>query len=112
MIEHWFKFSAVLRTAVYFYIGLLSTFLTVLYYRAYWKFKTTPIIKSLQVFLMGIAFMFCVLTIASLSYVLGELHKYQLVVSFLIFPAIFLAIGLTLFFYNSTNEYDGGNKRK
>jgi len=112
MLEHWFKFSAVLRTAVYFYIGLLSTFLTILYYRAYWKFKTTPIIKSLQVFLLGMAFMFCFLTIASLSYVLGELDKYQLVVSFLIFPAIFLAIGLTLFYYFSTNEYDDGNKRK
>jgi len=111
-MEHWFKFSAVLRTAVYFYIGLLSSFLTILYYRAYWKFKTTPIIKSLQVFLLGMAFMFCVLTIASLSYLLGELQKYQLVVSFLIFPAIFLAIGLTLFYYHSTNEYDGGDKRK
>jgi hypothetical protein len=111
MIEHWFKLSAVLRTAVYFYIGLLSAFLTILYYRAYWKFKTTPIIKSLQVFLMGMAFMFCFLTIVSLSYVLGEFDKYKLVVSFIVFPAIFLAIGLTLFYYFSTNEYDGGNKK-
>ena len=112
MIELWFKLSAVLRTIVYFYIGLLSSFLTVLYYRAYWKFKTTPIIKSLQIFLLGLAFMFSVLTIASLSYVLGELFKYQLVVSLLIFPATFLAIGLTLFYYFSTNEYENGDKRK
>lgn len=56
--------------------------------------------------------MFCVLTIASLSYVLGEIDKYQIVVSLLIFPSIFFAVGLSLFFYFSTNEYDSGNKRE
>ena len=109
-METWYQLSAILRTILYFYICLTSSILTILYYRAYWKFKTTPIIQSLKIFLLTLSLMFAVLSLVSASYVLGNVEKYKLMVSLLVFPAFLLAVGVTGFYLKSTEDTKDSKK--
>jgi len=56
--------------------------------------------------------MFAVLCLASVSYVLGSLEKYKLVVSLLVFPAFLLAVGITGFYLKSTEDQQRDQNKK
>jgi len=103
------KLSALIRTSIYFYSGLVSAILTILYYRAYWKFKTTPIIKSLKIFLLTLSIFLFYLTLVSISFVLSP-EKYNTLVAFLFIPAFLLAIGITGFYLKSTDDTKDSKK--
>lgn len=72
IFDNSFKTLALFRAVFYLAITVESIFLSYLYWNAYRKFKTTPIIKSLQMLLFSIGVNFFYMTIIALIAVIDS----------------------------------------
>jgi len=99
------KFAALVRAIFYLYVATEGLFLGYLYWNAYKKFKTTPIIKSLEglLFSIGITFFFMTL-VALISFIDSTDIYYSIIVALIPVFTIPLLISLIKFREKSTDE--------
>jgi len=99
------KLLAFARAFVYLYITLESFLLGFMYWNAYKKYKTTPIIKAVQRLLLSIGIVFFYLTIIALiSSIDSNNALYDFAVAFIPLLAIPLVFSLIDFREKSTDE--------
>jgi len=99
------KFAAIVRAVFYLYISMEGLFLGFLYWNAYKKFKTTPIIKSLEglLFSIGVTFFFMTL-VAMISFINATDVYYDIMVALIPIFTIPLLVNLIKFREKSTDE--------
>jgi hypothetical protein len=99
------KFAAIVRAVFYLYVATESLFLGFLYWNAYKKFKTTPIIKALErlLFSIGITFFFMTL-VALISFIDSMDIYYNIMVALIPVFTIPLLVSLMKFREKSTDE--------
>ena len=99
------KFAALVRAIFYLYVATEGLFLGYLYWNAYRKFKTTPIIKALEklLFSIGITFFFMTL-VALISFIDSTDIYYSIIVALIPVFTIPLLISLIKFREKSTDE--------
>lgn len=99
------KVLAFIRAFFYLYITLEAFLLGYMYWNAYKKYKTTPIIKAVQMLLMSIGIIFFYLTIIGLiSFIDANSPLYDFMVSFIPVFIIPLIFSLINFRQKSTEE--------
>ena len=99
------KFLAIIRAVFYLYIATEGLFLGYLYWNAYRKFKTTPIIKALErlLFSIGIAFFFMTL-VALISFIDSKDIYYDYMVALVPIFTLPLLTSLIKFGEKSTDK--------
>lgn len=100
-----FKFLSLVRAFFYLYLTIESSFLAFLYLNAYKKYKTTPIIKAVQILLFSISINFFYMTIVSLiSFIDRGNPLYDIFIAFIPVFTVPLIYGLINFRERSTEE--------
>lgn len=99
------KFLAIIRAVFYLYVATEGLFLGYLYWNAYKKFKTTPIIKALERLLFSIGITFFFMTIVALVSFIDSAHAYySYMVALIPVFTLPLLISLIEFGEKSTDE--------
>ena len=110
--DYTLKMFALLRAFFYLWITIESTFLAYLYWNAYRKYKTTPVIKAIETLLFSIGLNFFYMVMIAITSVIdrdSNLYDF-LIVSIPLF-AIPLLMAIRDFREKSTDSVtDGKNK--
>ena len=110
--DYTLKVFALLRAFFYLWITIESIFLAYLYWNAYRKYKTTPVIKAIEslLFAIGLNFFYMVL-IAITSAIDNNSNLYDWLIVLIPLFAIPLLIAIREFREKSTDSVtDGKNK--
>lgn len=110
--ENILRLFALLRAFFYLWITIEATFLAYLYWNAYRKYKSTPIIKAIEslLFAIGLNFFYMVL-IAITSAIDNNSNLYDWLIVLIPLFAIPLVIAIREFREKSTDSItDGENK--
>lgn len=106
------KFFALLRAFFYLYITIESFLLAYMYWNAYKKYKTTPIIKALQIVLLTIGLNFFYMTfLAMTSFIDKDNIIYDFLISFMPIVQIPIIYSLVNFRQKSTEEVSKNGHR-
>jgi ABC-type uncharacterized transport system permease subunit len=106
------KLLALIRAFFYLYITLEAVLLAYLYWNAYKKYKTTPIIKGLQLLLfsIGISFFYMCL-IAIMSFIDSKNILYDYMITLIPLFSLPLMYSLNNFREQSTKEMKNDGKK-
>lgn len=110
--DYMLKVFALLRAFFYLWITVESVFLGYLYWNAYKKYKTTPIIKAIQFLLFSIGLNFFYMVMVAVAGLLDkESLIYDLLIVFIPVCAVPLLMSIREFREKSTDSItDGENK--
>lgn len=110
--DYTLKVFALLRAFFYLWITIESTFLAYLYWNAYRKYKTTPIIKAIETLLFSIGLNFFYMVMVAITSVIDrDSNLYDWLIVLIPFFAIPLVMAIREFREKSTASItDGKNK--